>query len=363
MAIQSPKDLYDRLAKTVIDQQTTLEQVSVSLYKHIHGLKVGNIMLIGNSGTGKTTVMRTIEHVFANDPDLARFTNIIRLNANLVAGDDGAELESSIILDRLRRNALAQMGDKPDEKKFRALMENGVVFLDEVDKIRSVVGDKANSRGILAQEALLTLIEGEKIALPLTWRDQTGEFHQTKVEIDTGRLLFICGGAFEGLYDMVYRRVASGEHRDKLVQEYIVSGDDLEEKEHFSLQGYVRYEDMFTYGMTPQFLGRFDEIIVLDELTINGLKRIFVEPKDSPFREARRYFSSLGIDLQVTREALEMIAERAHENHRLGARALKMVFKRVLRGIEFNPNESYLIKEKDGRKILTLTKDVVANYS
>ena len=120
---------------------------------------------------------------------------------------------------------------------------------------------------------------------------------------------------------------------------------------------------MFTYGMTPQFLGRFDEIIVLDELTINGLKRIFVEPQDSPFREARRYFASLGIDLQVTREALELIAERAHENHRLGARALKMVFKRVLRGIEFDPTESYLVQEREGRKVLTLTKEVVANYS
>lgn len=364
MAIQSPKDLFELLARNVIDQQTTLEQVSVSLYKHVQGLKVGNLMLIGNSGTGKTTVMRTIEKVFSEDPDLAGFTNIIRMNANLVASEEGQQIESNIILERLQRNALLIMGDHPDEKRFKSLMEHGVVFLDEVDKIRSQVGDKANARGILAQEALLTLIEGEKISLPLTLRHKDGNFEEKKVEIDTNRLLFICGGAFEGLYDMVYRRVASGEHRDKLVQEYVISeGANLEEKEHFSLQGYLRYEDMFAYGMTPQFLGRFDEIIVLDDLSIKGLKRIFVEPQDSPFREARRYFASLGIDLQVTREALDLIAERAHENHRLGARALKMVFKRVLRGIEFNPTDSYLLQDRDGRKILTLTKDVVSNYS
>jgi len=362
--VQSPRDLYERLAKGVIDQQVTLEQIAVSLYKHIRRIKVGNIMLIGNSGTGKTTIMRMVEKVFGEDPDLARYTNTIRLNANIVSGEDSKDLEGSVIIERLRQNALRIMGDDGDEDRFRDLIENGVVFLDEVDKIRSLVGDKPNPRGILAQEALLTLIEGEGIRLPFTSRNEQGELETRKVAVNTGRILFICGGAFEGLYDMVYRRVASGEHRDKLIHEYVVGeGEDLEEKEHFSLQSYVRYEDMFAYGMTPQFLGRFDEIIVLNDLTINGLMRIFVEPADSPYREARRYFNSLGIELKITRDGLKLLAERAYENHRLGARALKNVFKRVLRGIEFNPEESYLVEEKEGRKILTLSKDIVAHHS
>ncbi len=362
--IKSPKELYERLACGVIDQQTTLEQIAVSLYKHIQRIKVGNIMLIGNSGTGKTTIMRTVEKVFREDQDLARFTNTIRLNANIVSSEDATDLESSVIIERLRQNALRIMDGDGDENRFRDLMENGVVFLDEVDKIRSLVGDKPNPRGILAQEALLTLIEGEGLRLPFTARDGEGNLITQKVLIDTSRILFICGGAFEGLYDMVYRRVASGEHRDKLVHEYVVVDEqDLEEKEHFSLQNYVRYEDMFVYGMTPQFLGRFDEVIVLNDLTVNGLMKIFVEPTDSPYREARRYFKSLGIDLQITRDGLKLLAERAFENHRLGARALKNVFKRVLRGIEFNPRESYLLQDKEGRKVLTISKDVVAHHS
>jgi ATP-dependent Clp protease ATP-binding subunit ClpX len=159
--------------------------------------------------------------------------------------------------------------------------------------------------------------------------------------------------------------VASGEHRDKLVKEFVIEEDqnDLNEKIHFSLQDYVRYEDLFTYGMTPQFLGRFDEVIVLNDLTIQGLIRIFVEPPDALYREARRYFRSLGIELQVTKEALKQVAEAAYENHRLGARALRMVFKRILRGIEFDPQGSYHLEDQDGRKILRITKDMVDRFS
>ena len=363
--IQTPRDLYDLLAERVIDQQVALEQISVTLFKHVKRLKIGNILLIGNSGTGKTTIMRAIEQVFGSDADLAQFTNTIRLNANVVADEQSANVEASVILDRLRQNAMRIMGNTPTEARFRDLMENGVVFLDEVDKIRAIVGDKANPRGILAQEALLTLIEGESVLLSYTGRDETGNAVPAETHIRTAGILFICGGAFEGLYDMVYRRVASGEHRDKLVSEYVVAEDqqDLAEKEFFSLHDYVRYEDLFAYGMTPQFLGRFDEIIVLNDLTVQGMMRIFLEPSDSVFREARRYFHSLGIDLQITKEALRLLAERARENHRLGARALRSVFKRVMRGIEFDPRESYLLQQQNGKKVLLINRDVVANLA
>lgn len=363
MTITSPKELHTLLAAGVIDQNVTLQQVAVALFKHIKGIKVGNLLLVGNSGTGKTTIMRTIEQVFAQDSNLAHFTNIIRMNANIVADDDTKDIEGSVIIERLRYKALKIMGDQISEQRFRDLMEHGVVFLDEVDKIRALVGDKANTRGILAQEALLTLIEGEGVRLPLVYRNATGELIEKEVHVDTSRILFICGGAFEGLYDMVYRRVAGGETRDKLINEYIVGDQDesLEEKEHFSLGDYVRYEDLFTYGMTPQFLGRFEEIIVLQDLSIHGLMRIFVEPADSPFREAKRYFKSLGIELQITREALRTLAELAVEHNRLGARALRVVFKKVLRGVEYDPESSYLLKEKDGRKVLVINRDTVTS--
>lgn len=362
-SINEPKDLFERLSRGVIDQTTALQQISVALFKHIQGIKVGNILLVGNSGTGKTTIMRTIEAVFGEDPALAVHMNTVRMNANIVADDESPDLESSVILERLSRNAIRLMGDQASPERFRKLMENGVVFLDEVDKIRAHVGDRANARGILAQESLLTLIEGEAVGLPLAHRNEAGELVESKVYLDTSRILFICGGAFEGLYDMVYRRVAGGETKDKLVQEFVVAEQeqDLEEKIHFSLKDYVRYEDMFAYGMTPQFLGRFDEIIVLNDLTVDGLMRVFVEPSESMYRQARAYFRGLGIELQITKEALRHIAELAHENHRLGARALRMVFKRVLRGIEFNPKDSWLVQEKDGKRVLTINRDWVKN--
>jgi len=357
-SITHPSDLFKRLEKKVVDQTLALQQISISLFKHFRKLSIGNILLIGNSGTGKTTIMRAIEDMFRLDPELDIYSNAIRLNANLVAGDQSKELESSLVIAKLRENAELKMKEHATPERFKALMEHSVVFLDEVDKIRSHVGGETNSRGIMAQEALLTLIEGEIIQLPFSWK-KDGEIQTEMVTIETNHILFICGGAFEGLYDQVYRRVASGEHKDKLVQEFVIEDSSLEKKEHFHLTSYVRYEDMFEYGMTPQFLGRFDEIIILNDLTVNGLMRIFLEGEKSLYRETQSYFTSLGVDMQITREGLKVLSEAAYENHRIGARALRSLFKRVLRGIEFNPSDHYLVKEVDGRKVLTLTADFI----
>lgn len=355
--------MFTELSATVIDQTVALEQICVSLYKHLKGIKVGNILLIGNSGTGKTTIMRAIEKMFADDERLAQFTNTVRMNANVVATEDSVQPESSVIIERLVQNAMKIMGKEADPERFKALMEHGVVFIDEVDKIRSQVGDNPNPRGILAQEALLTLIEGETLSLPLT-RKVDGELVTEDVYIDTNRILFICGGAFEGLYDMVYRRVASGEHKDKLQQEFVVDdGRDLEEKVHFNLSQYVRYEDMFAYGMTPQFLGRFDEIIVLNDLTPSGLIRIFLEPKDSVYREAQRFFQSMDIELQITKEAVQLLAERAYDQHRIGARALRSLFKRITRGLEFDPDGSYMVQKVEDKRVLRITRELVDRLS
>jgi len=363
--IPKPEEIFERLSVGVIDQDLALQQISVSLYKHLERIKVGNILLIGNSGTGKTTIMKAIEDMFSADSRLSRFTNTIRLNANMVANEDNPEIESNVVIQRLQQNALKILEGQGDERAFRELIQNGVVFLDETDKIRNHVGGKPNFRGILAQEALLTLIEGEVIQIPFVKKHEDGTLEERQILVDTGGILFICGGAFEGLYDKVYRRVASGETRDKLVQEYVVGDQpqDLEEKEHFSLSQYVRYEDMFDYGMTPQFLGRFDEIIVLNDLSVHGLIKIFLTPPNSVFFEAKRYFASLGIDLQVSREALQLLAERAWENHRIGARALRSIFKRILRDLEFDPDSTYMVQEKDDKKILMITREMVDRSS
>lgn len=360
-AIRCPEDIHKRLEKKVVDQALALQQISVSLYKHLNHLSVGNILLVGNSGTGKTTIMRAIEDMFMQDPGLQRYANTIRLNANLVSNDESKELESSVVIEKLRDNAVQRIKNNPDPDQFKTLMEHGVVFLDEVDKIRSHVGGQANPRGLIAQEALLTLIEGETLHLPYTFR-KNGELISEKIPIETRQILFICGGAFEGLYDQVYRRVSSGEHRDKLVQEFVIEDSDLEKKEHFHLSSYVRYEDMFDYGMTPQFLGRFDEIIILNDLSINGLMRIFLEGDGSLYRETQTYFKSLGVELLITREGLKTLAEAAYENHRIGARALRSLFKRVLRGVEFSPQDNYLIKEVDGKRTLTLNTEFIRKH-
>src|SRR4029077_2588848 len=139
---------------------------------------------------------------------------------------------------------------------------SGLVFVDEVDKIRSHVGGQPNVAGIRAQEALLTLIENEAVALDLP--DWAGGGRTT---VDSSGLLFVCAGAFEGLWDAVYNRVTIGRDRGALQPVTVVEGGKVTERLIFNLRDWLRNEDLFDYGMSPQFLSRFDAIVLLNDLT------------------------------------------------------------------------------------------------
>jgi ATP-dependent Clp protease ATP-binding subunit ClpX len=211
-------------------------------------------------------------------------------------------------------------------------VQRGIVFIDEVDKIRSQVGGHPNVRGIVAQEALLTLMENENVEL------ETGE--KTYV-INSSQILFVAGGAFEELYDSVLRRATIGQDVVPMKPVVVVSASgEVREELPFHLGDYLKYEDLFRYGMTPQFISRFESIVVLNDLAEGDLARIFVEPVGSIFRTSRDYFGRFGIDLQITRGALIAIAWDAARQKRLGARALRETYRRVIRGLEFEPRSA-----------------------
>jgi ATP-dependent Clp protease ATP-binding subunit ClpX len=350
----SPKEVFAALNVHVFDQDEALQQLSTALFKRIHHLSSGNLLIIGNSGTGKTTLMRAIESLFSRHPQLQSFGNTLRLNANLLSESEQKTPDSNLVIRQLMDNALTKLGKEATKDRFKQMMEHAVVFVDEVDKIRSHVGERVNAAGIRAQEALLTLIEGEEISLFPLLRGEPNPEGQA-VTINTRDILFVCGGAFEGLYDSVYRRVAGGETRDRLVEELVIDDQQLDKKEQFHLRDYLRYEDLFTYGMTPQFLGRFDDVILLNDLSLKGLMRIFLEGEFSPFREAQAYFRSLGIELKITREALTKLAEAAQMEHRIGARALRQVFKKIIKPLEFEPHDHYLCRKTPKGMELTIT--------
>jgi ATP-dependent Clp protease ATP-binding subunit ClpX len=198
-----------------------------------------------------------------------------------------------------------------------------------VDKIRAEVRGEPNVRGIVAQEALLTLMENENVEFEVD-----GKTHA----VNSSGILFVAGGAFEELYDAVLRRATIGQDVAPMKPVVVVSASgEVREELPFHLRDYLKYDDLFRYGMTPQFVSRFESIIVLNDLGEPDLAKIFVEPEGSIFRTSRAYFQRFGIDLQITRGALIQIAWDAARQKRLGARALRETFRRVIRNLEFDP--------------------------
>ena len=207
------------------------------------------------------------------------------------------------------------------------------MFVDEVDKIRSQVGGRPNVAGIRAQEALLTLIENESVPFVLpAWAGGA------TVDLDSSRLLFVCAGAFEGLYDAVYDRVTVGKDQGALRPITVVDENGRPREElQFSLRDWLKIEDLFEYGVSPQFLSRFDAIVLLETLSEDALVRILANGSDSSLRQSQAYFASFGLRLEVTTEAARRIAREAARQPRLGARALKEILRRVVAPLEFDP--------------------------
>jgi ATP-dependent Clp protease ATP-binding subunit ClpX len=324
-----PKDIFDEIRKTVVGQDDAIREISVALVKHLVGHPAPNILLIGNSGSGKTTLMRAVEQYLASNPALAGMANVVRLNANVLA--DERQGYGRAVLGRLLQNARKALGaSAPPDALLRAV-QSGIVFVDEIDKIRASVSGEPNVRGIVAQEALLTLMENETVEL---------EIDGETFAINSSHLLFVAGGAFEELYDSVLRRATIGQDVVPMKPVVVVSASgEVREELPFHLGDYLKYEDLFRYGMTPQFVSRFESIIVLHDLAEGDLARIFVEPDGSIFRTSRDYFQRFGIDLQITRGALVAVAWDASRQKRLGARALRETWRRVIRALEFEPSD------------------------
>ena len=322
-----PKDIFEELRKTVVGQDNAIREISVALVKHLVGHPAPNMLLIGNSGSGKTTLMRAVEQFLVSTKGLREFANVVRLNANVLA--DERQGYGRLVLSRLYANAKKMLppGATPDQV-VRAV-ERGIVFIDEVDKIRAVVSGEANVRGIVAQEALLTLMENESIEF---------EADGWTFVVNSSHILFVAGGAFEELYESVLRRAQIGQDVAPMKPVVVVSATgEVREELPFHLGDYLKYDDLFRYGMTPQFISRFESIVVLNDLAESDLARIFVEPEGSIFRTSREYFRRFNIDLQITRGALLAIAWDASRQRRLGARALREIYRRVIRNLEFEP--------------------------
>jgi ATP-dependent Clp protease ATP-binding subunit ClpX len=344
----TPPQIFDELRKGVLGQNTALRFVSVAVYKHTTGKVPGNILLIGNSGTGKTTIMNNIQRMYHDVAEYRPFRAMTIINANLLVDAERLEFQPERLLTAVEQRARALLGAKPSAEALKETMERATICIDEVDKMSSIVAGKPNPIGVVLQQGLLTLMEGEVVTYK-TFALENGEEVPVTLNIDTSHMMFICGGAFEGLYDQVYLRVINPSSGEKLKSQAVQMADgQVRIETRFALADFLKPEDLFEYGMVPQFMARFDNVVLLRDLDVAVLKEILIASLDSPYIRSKAYFEVMDIELEIEDVAAAMIAEAAELNIRTGARALRTVFNKIINRLEYDPWHHEGLEEKEG---------------
>lgn len=359
-----PPEILEELGHGVLGQDRALRYVSVSIYKHITGKVPGNLLMIGNSGTGKTTIMNNIQRLYNEVPELEPFRAVTILNANLLVDADRLEFRPERLLKAIEQRARSIAGHQPTPARLKQAIERATVCIDEIDKMSSILAGKPNALGVVLQQGLLTLMEGERLPYAIhAWVD--GEEQQVILDIDTSHMMFICGGAFEGLYDQVFERVSKPGSGEKLKSQTIRTAEGQVRIETiFSLADLLKPKDLFDYGMVPQFMARFEKVVMLEDLSITVLKEILLKSFESPFVRSRRFFEIMDIRLEIDDLAASLIAEHAAKDSRTGARALRPLVAEIVNPLEFDPwhNDDLETLETGGKRLLitaALVRDVL----
>lgn len=311
-----PKDIHAFLDQYVIGQDRAKKLLSVAVYNHYKRLnnnlagdselelEKSNILMVGPTGTGKTLMAKTIAKLLD-----VPFT-IVDATVLTEAGYVGEDVES--ILSRLLQEADYDV----------AKAERGIVFIDEIDKIARKSDNPSITRDVSGegvQQAMLKLLEGSVVNVP----PQGGRKHpeQEFLHVNTQNILFICGGAFEG----IERRIAQ-----RLNTQVIGFGAaNRQQIDKDNLLKYVEAQDLRSYGLIPEIIGRLPVITYLDHLDRDALKRILTEPKNALMRQYEKMFELDGVKLTVEPAVLDLIVDTAIEN-KLGARGLRSICEAIM---------------------------------
>ena len=320
--LKKPADIKRFLDEYVIGQDEAKRFLSVAVYNHykrisqknVHdsdGVKIekSNIILVGETGTGKTLLARTIAKMLNVPFAIADATVLTE------AGYVGEDVES--ILSRLLQDA--------DYDVARA--ERGIVFIDEIDKIARKSDNPSITRDVSGegvQQALLKLLEGTHVNVP----PQGGRKHpeQKMIQIDTRNVLFISGGAFDGIEKIIERRINVSP---------IGYNSNAHKIQTENLLQYVSPLDMKRFGLIPELIGRFPVLTHLDPLNENVLRRILTEPKNALVKQYIKLFHLDGVKLSFDKKVLDFIVEKAME-YRLGARGLRSICEAIMTDAMFD---------------------------